>query len=253
MDGALVLPDGRQLIHASVRTQSGHGFPIHLVAVDGTVEKSFGSATGELIPQCPHCFLRRIALDNDSASVWSMPVHRYQLERWSFDGTRSQVISNANSRWFHEWQPVPAVRGAPAPKAPVSSLPNIWTTIEQVVARGDNALLIRGTVPDPSVSALLPNGRALEPITSAAEARERIANPSPVQWFPSRATVVDLFDLERSEVVATGKWPGMEIELMDHNYAYVRREDQDGRVLIDIWRIVVVVSSTPANSSHRFP
>jgi hypothetical protein len=235
VEDVLLLPDGRALLHGTVGTQSAHGYPFHLLASDGGVEKSFGSETGELVPQCQQCFLRRVALSHDSTSVWSVPIHRYRLEAWDLSGTRTQVVSFTRSRWFREWMPVPAVMGAAPPPAPVSSLPNIWTSIEQLVAVDSNSILIRGIEPDPSVSAQLPNGRSVEPVRSMKEARTR--RPAPVQWFPSRATVIDVLDLTAGEVVATGKWPGVEIELMDRGYAYSRREDEQGRVLIDIWRI----------------
>lgn len=79
------------------------GLPLHVLASDGTVARSFGNARSATLftPESEVRAARHAALAPDS-TFWLAPFHEYQLEQWSFDGRRisSRVIP---SDWFESW------------------------------------------------------------------------------------------------------------------------------------------------------
>lgn len=82
---AIVLPDGRIVLQAWMRTPKHAGFPIHLLNTDGRILRSFGSDTGGFRNDDPLAGFRALALTGNG-SIWSGRHNRYELELWSLDG-----------------------------------------------------------------------------------------------------------------------------------------------------------------------
>jgi hypothetical protein len=234
-----ILRDGGLVVHDNISTPALAGLPLHKLSADAEPERSFGSTTAELIPGCPSCFKRITALAADSVSVWSAPTHRYELQRWRFDGTLADSLYHPGSAWFREWTPTPfGHRGGGV--GPVSSLPNVFTTIEQLWAVGDSLVFVVGITPDPTAPGL-PAAESRSPPGRGTFGEVAYESLPPAGFFPSRATVIDAFHVRRKQVVATATWPGTRISLMADGLAFTHREDADGRVLIDVWRVAVTL------------
>lgn len=75
----VTLPDGRALVNLDIRTPDLIGLPLHLIAANGRVLRSFGSATGAFRPDIPEVSSRAIAPAGPD-EVWVAHRQRYLLE-----------------------------------------------------------------------------------------------------------------------------------------------------------------------------
>jgi hypothetical protein len=75
-----MLPDGRTVVNLLVRTPEAIGLPLHLLATNGSLERSFGSETrGAYRPDFPGMNDRALAVHTPS-QVWAAHQRAYVIE-----------------------------------------------------------------------------------------------------------------------------------------------------------------------------
>lgn len=103
------------LVYGDVRSAAAAGFPLHIVANDGRVVRSFGSLKPEVSRDRPQAHLRHVAIGSDG-DPWTLRYDRYELEKWQLSGSLAHAISR-NASWFPPWDYSQTVSHASPPKA----------------------------------------------------------------------------------------------------------------------------------------
>jgi len=136
----LLLPGGGAVGTGTVPTRDNVGYPLHLLAPDGAVVRSFGSDRPEDVPG-QSIDLRKLSLAGPAA-VWAGHLTRYRVERWSLDGAR-QAAFVRDVPWF---QPYTDMRWRPdqAPHPILMALRQdaggrLWTVVRVADARWRDA------------------------------------------------------------------------------------------------------------------
>ena len=126
----LVLPGDTLLGSGTVPTRDAIGFPLHWLAPDGEVVRSFGTDAPDVSPGAPPP-LRKLATA-DGGRFWAGELTRYRLERWSADGQRDAVIER-DAAWFPAYTQLGQQRGeAPKPLLMAvrqDSAGRLWTVV----------------------------------------------------------------------------------------------------------------------------
>ena len=100
---AVVRADGSLLAKMSIPSPERVGFPVHLIASDGSVY-SFGlTQDGRYSANCPHCTARDLHPSPRAGRVWLTARNRYALESWSVDGKLLSAYRVQDSKWFKDW------------------------------------------------------------------------------------------------------------------------------------------------------
>lgn len=98
----LILADGTFIIAATLAAPSAAGYPVHHVAKDGTVLRSFGVDDPEYRADMRQLFTRVVG-PGDGATVWMTPPGRYRLEEWDVaSGRLLRTVTRAAPDWFTE-------------------------------------------------------------------------------------------------------------------------------------------------------
>ncbi len=95
---ARFLAGGRLLVNAEVMTQDRAGLPLHIIGLNGDIERSFGSTEADLLPGRTPSSIRRLG-SIDGGTVWLSHLVRYRAERWSLDGKLLEVVQR-ETKWF---------------------------------------------------------------------------------------------------------------------------------------------------------
>ena len=90
---APVLVDDRLVVNAEIRTRNSVAQPIHVIAPDGRVVRSFGNGASAQGP------LHRALAAGAQGTVWVAPRDRYRLEQWDTAGHLRTVVERPVS-WF---------------------------------------------------------------------------------------------------------------------------------------------------------
>ena len=56
---------------------------------------------------------------------------------------------------------------------------------------------------------------------------------------PTGTWVIEVLDPDAGRLIASRQMPGLQFETMGGNLLYTRREDNDGFVYVDIWRVAL--------------
>jgi hypothetical protein len=116
--------DGTMIVAQQIQTPELIGYPLHLLASDGRVVRSFGVDTAEYRPDLRLLLDRVAAPAAGGNDVWASPLGRYTLERWNpVSGTRLARVP-VRSSWFVESANFPR-DGQTRPRPIIES---IWET-----------------------------------------------------------------------------------------------------------------------------
>lgn len=98
---ALVRDDGTIVVTQQIRTSELMGYPLHLLAGDGRVIRSFGADVPEYRADL-RLLMDRVVAPGSGGSMWAAPRGRYILERWNL--TNGSLITRlaVSSSWFIE-------------------------------------------------------------------------------------------------------------------------------------------------------
>jgi hypothetical protein len=205
---ALPLPGGQWLLQYLPVGASGADHPLHVVGSQGSVVRSFGS-NGQSLGPDQRAETVRVLAPARSGEVWVGYVNEYRIDRWTLNGRMTaSVVRNAD--WFRPW--TGRLSGAPMSVPPRPALlglhedasGNLWVTS-----------LVASTQWQPQASHV--PSRTLD--------RTKTYD-----------TVLEVIDLNRRGIIATFRHPG-QLYLLGNDMAYSRREDSDGIILIDVWRV----------------
>ncbi len=191
---------------------------LSVVNPGGTEVRSFGS----VVPRdsaCGLCQVRLFAPAQNPAEFLAIPPNEYAIERWSVEGQLLQRIA-ISSTWFPKGR---------TPQAPQGSRPN---PVLGGVSRDEAGRLW--------VEGLVANERWKAP--APAECAGRVgpvcipAPGTPID-VSGYTTVVDALDPTTGAVLATASFDGEASSLLPGGYAVRRRQDADGSVFFDIWKL----------------
>jgi 6-bladed beta-propeller len=219
---ALRLGDGQVVIQSRIATPERFGLPVHTLAPDGRVLRSFGSTELTIPPGALLAQYRLIAAASAN-TVWAARLDRYEVQEWSDAGELRRTLLR-DPTWFtradgeepgppDEVRPPSALRGlSPAPDG------RLW--VLATVARADWR-------PDPGLAGRDPR-------------RGRPA-PAPASLGRYLDTVVELLDPARGQLVAAQRIPGVSLGVAGPGLVYARRERPDGGETIEISRLQLVM------------
>jgi hypothetical protein len=164
--------------------------------------------------------MRTVAPGRSPTRFWSTIASRYQLEELSIDGTLLRRITVPRSPWFEPW----SIDAAPGLR-PHTMLRGAW---EDAAGR----LWTLGVGPEPNWSPPPPRpARNSSPRGANSNQRPDTA------LMRQSATVIDVLDPRTGRVVATRRLQRRALHLVAPDRLYEYREDADGFVAIDVWRL----------------
>ena len=95
-------PDGSAIVAQQIQTAEHAGYPLHLVAANGRVVRSFGLDVAEYRSDLSLLLERIVAPASKEGTLWAAPRGKYTIERWDpATGQRVQSTS-VRSTWFVE-------------------------------------------------------------------------------------------------------------------------------------------------------
>ncbi len=135
----LILADGTFVVAASLAGPSAAGYPVHHVAKNGTLLRSFGVDTPEYRADMRRLFTRVVG-PGGGGTVWMTPPGQYRLEEWDVaSGQLLRAVPRVGSDWFVE---SPRPGGSPTSVRPDPVISQVWEGSEGLV-------WVFATVPDP--------------------------------------------------------------------------------------------------------
>jgi hypothetical protein len=108
------IPEKGFVAVASVNDPNRAGYPLHAFDSDGNHVRAFGAVNPTVRAGDPYLNARRIA-NGHGSNIWSARhAGKYELERWSLDGTLQEVlVRDAYPPYDLYWLPTPAKPPAP--------------------------------------------------------------------------------------------------------------------------------------------
>jgi hypothetical protein len=131
----LPLGGGRFLVARQIPTLGSVGQPLHVMAQDGTIVRSFGADKNAFRPEDILKNSRAVCLNPDG-TVWSIPSGGRSLERWDTATGRRLAQVTVKSTWFRE-----SSRPAPQDQVANPTILTIWAE--------DDLMWILYRAPDP--------------------------------------------------------------------------------------------------------
>jgi hypothetical protein len=209
---------------------------IHVMRNNGEVQRSFGMEhlrdSG-----CNACRNRLIVPAQSANDFFALDARdgRIRLELWSSDGTLRSNVDVA-ARWFAA-QPATVTSGRQPPPASVSGLGR----------DSANRLWLSGTVanarwktPPYSMLALGSDGRWVSNAPggdAGSLAGMSLTFTRPSLDYSGFNTHVDAVDPATGLVLATAMYEGELLSVLPNAYAWSKRENASGLVVIDMWRL----------------
>lgn len=129
---AAITGDGRLLVTGSIATRESAGLPVHLVASNGTILRSFGD--DDMLVTARGNERRRLYRSITPArggGYWVSPMTQYTIERWTDKLTHESTFKRAVD-WFPPL-PLDAVLGSPEVQRPHTLLRSVWEEPSGVV------------------------------------------------------------------------------------------------------------------------
>ncbi|MGH7460670.1 MAG: hypothetical protein ACRERX_20055 [Pseudomonas sp.] len=220
LGGVALLRDGRVALALTLRTRQRIGLPIHVIERTGAVIMSFGADPATVVlPGESDSRLRSIAIGNGN-SIWSAPVNRYEIERWTPNGLQRQTVRRIVD-WFQPWKTRRAGRPDEVRPSPrllgVTEDPSgrLWTLVQ--TAAGDWK-----QTGQPPADARMESNR---PVLSH-DARQR--------YFE---TVIEVIDSSTGRLLASRRLPGIIAGFYQGNLITRVNEDADGFLYTDVWEL----------------
>jgi hypothetical protein len=204
-----MLDSGSMLINAAVRTPESAGFPLHVLSATGAVLRSFGAEKAELSRACFACILRHASLDRDRTTVWVTLPGSYELQQWTLSGQlRRRLLGH--SPWF----------------------PTI-TEAEQAAMRVQLSPITEVNVDDDGLIWI----RARYPAIGVASTETQARGVSAIRTTPAPGCVLEVIDPKLGRLVASQHFDSLSLHFVGANIVSAPREDRDGFVSMDIYRV----------------
>lgn len=227
----LLLPDGRAVGTGTVATRDNVGFPLHLLAPDGAVLRSFGTDRPEDAPG-QSLDLRKLAMAGPDA-VWAGNLTRYRIERWSLEGVRQAALVR-DVPWF---QPYTDMRWRPGQEPhPIlmamrrDAAGRLWTVVRVADRRWRDARPV---------------------ITDTLLARR---NPA-AQYDPEELfdTMVEVIDPACGRVLLSRRFPGLVAGFLDDGRMISWSDRPGAYPHVTVWRIDAALDGAPACAAAGRP
>jgi hypothetical protein len=206
-----ILNDGRILLQGQVSTPEAIGFPYHLFAPDGRVAASFGPRQSMVRPgEIPTSgYPRPPILRRDQRGVWTTesPAYEYGITSWRFSGEREASIQVRDVKWM-----------AAAKAAQVMGAAN------PVHEDPEGRLWVQARVVDPKYD-------PTKPLTAFPVLSQRYDN------------IIDVFDTQTWTLLASARFDEHLHPLGNTGMMYSVREDSDGIMTLDVWRLRLTQAS----------
>jgi hypothetical protein len=185
--------------------------PFKLVA-KGKPPKSFGPSN--LNPRlCGNCFLFAMSASSNGRALWTAAPNEHKLTKWDENGRALVEIEIVGSPWFRSWD---ASQRRPQ---------GLWVTRVVHLSEDNTGILwIQGVIPTGSTQRR-PGG----PVRPSA--REELDS--------SMVVIVDAYDTVKKQIVASIRFPHRFVRLVRGDLIAVRRDDRDGHVYWDVFRMEV--------------
>ena len=208
-----ILNDGRILVQGQVSTPEAIGFPYHLFAPDGRVLSSFGPKQSVVRPgEMPTSgYPRPPILRRDQRGVWTSESRgwEYGITSWGFSGERAASIQVSDVKWMADAR---AARGV--------------GSAEPVHEDPEGRLWVQARVDDPKYKA-----DPLKPLTNFRVLSQRYDN------------IIDVFDTQTWSLLASARFDEHLHPLGNTGLMYSVREDRDGIMTLDVWRLRLMQTS----------
>ncbi len=231
------LPDGG-LLFTSDRTTST--VPtlnlVSLLDAAGSTTSTFGIEGADDPTTCIRCFSLGVTLDSGKRSMLVSNPNRYLVQRLDLSG-KSQVSATViNSPWMREWTRDPE----PGSTYFVPPPP----TIARAVPASANRIWVLAHVASVNWTAGPPEGKGILAFRlktggmsygygmNTEGSRDRL-----VKMARNTATVLELIDLDRGQVIASKSFDATKYESVGGEIFSVRRIDRDGITTFDIFRL----------------
>jgi hypothetical protein len=214
MSNTLFLPDDRILTNGDFAAPPHAGRPVHLLAPDGTILRSFGKTPPERRADVAFPLSRAIAWASGSTeAIWSAHFRQYRIEQWDLNGRLRRAVER-QVPWFLPWD-------MDAPVTPRTPFP---PHIRAVAEHAAGQLLVLLSVPPREWShGLTARGDSWE-ITRV----DRVV-----------ATRLEVLDHERGCVQATLDLVGYPLRLLENGVVAVYHEnDATGVPEVRLFRLI---------------
>jgi hypothetical protein len=213
--GAAYTSNGSLVVNSLIRTRDKVRAPLHVLDSKGAVLRSFGEQREAFRTDIPFSGYRRITASS-RGGVWSAMVTRYEIERWSDDGSRQQVIA-PNTEWFRPHASTPRFSTEEAP-------PPILTAIREHRPR---YLLAMISVADARWKS------SLRPVKMDSHKRTH----APTTLHDYFDTLVEAIDVDTGKRVASRRMDIFSSRFVDSDHLASYSEDSEGIPRVTIWRV----------------
>jgi hypothetical protein len=217
---AFPLPRGEMLVNGSVNTRAAAGYPLHVIGPDGAIRRSFGSARPELYRDRDQFNIRWVDRWTQR-DVWVAHVDRYEVERWSLDGTLVRAYRR-DASWFppRDYAKRHSLDAAPPPMMLAvweDASGRIWT-ISRVASD---------------------KWRASPRVGST---REQPVPPFDLE-DQNTDTILEVFDPSNGALLGTQRFSQYLLGNVGQAAVYGLRTTEDGDLRVDIWQIRLTKAS----------
>ncbi len=218
---ALLLSDGRMVFPSGSTQGNGVGQPLHLLSPEGAVLNSFGSAQPVNYRTCIQCYFKALADSREPGTIWVAPTSAYEIEKWNLDGKLLLTIVNPRSPWLPSSLSDNLRVGKRDPDGRTARIYTIWEDDDGLVWVLGSTGKAAPVDPNRRGIGLVPE-RPLEEVNATSR------------------QVLDVIDPVRKSVVASRAIEGTQYSPVGKHLLYSVREDADGFVYIDVWRVSLV-------------
>jgi hypothetical protein len=218
----LLLPGGGAVGTGSVPTRENVGYPLHLLAPDGAVVRSFGADVPEDVPG-RSMDLRKLARAGDDA-VWAGHLTRYRIERWSLGGARQAALVR-EVPWFPAYTSMRWVPGE-APHPILMALREdaegrLWSVVRVADARLRDA----------------------RPVVADSARRDPAAPYDPEELYD---TMVEVIDPTCGRVLLSRRFPGLLAGFLGGDRMISWSDRPGGHPRVTVWRIDAALDGASA-------
>ncbi|HEX8276194.1 MAG TPA: hypothetical protein VF615_26380 [Longimicrobiaceae bacterium] len=211
------LDDGRMVAHQMVMGRGGVGQPLHVIDPAGRIAQSF-AGTEKWDPAKLYLGMRNIAPASGNR-IWSARAGSYRVELWGADGSNPLTVVR-NASWFRPWEH--EVRRS----AEGLERPRVVDLAEDWQGRLWVSILVRDPKHRPA------SGTREVPITE-------------VDADTEFDTILEVLDPRSGRLLAQRRFEQSISEFVgDGSMVVTRREDADGNIVVDVWRVRLSTSTT---------
>lgn len=213
----LLFPSGDLLAQRGLVGSSGASQPLHVLAVDGGIRRSFGASNTERVPSDVWETSRTIGLSH-AGDVWVGRRNRYELELWSSTGSLKQRLRR-DADWFPSWSGFIRGEGTRVRPRPVLGL----------AAEDPQGLL--WTVVSVAAHKWSPDLRGGE------------LSPLDVDKNANRDSMIEVITPQTRRVIARARIEAAIFGIADAHDArvlYTHRATSSGEIAVDVWRAELI-------------